>query len=213
MRSKLLSALALGAGLSVCALPAIAQYKIVGPDGRVTYTDRPPSDGSLTVTDLASAGRTSASSQSGPSGPSLPDALKRVADRFPVTLFTSQDCSPCEAGRDYLKRRGIPYVERQVVNSDDAAALERTVGGRTLPALTVGGQALRGFGADDWASYLDAAGYPQQSQLPAGWEPAPPSPLVARVPVTTRTNQRPAPAQAPEAPERIPPSTGTTIRF
>ncbi len=38
-------------------LPAQAQYKIVAPDGSVTYTDRPPADVRLNVTPL---GRTSA---------------------------------------------------------------------------------------------------------------------------------------------------------
>lgn len=210
MRSISRFTLTLSAGLIVLASPAVAQYKIVGPDGRVTYTDRPPADGSNKVTDLTRAGQ---SAPSTPSGPPLPDALRRVADRFPVTLFTSKDCSPCDAGRDYLTRRGIPYVERLVLNNDDAAALERTVAGRTLPAMTVGGQALRGYSSEDWASYLDAAGYPPQSQLPAGWTPPTPSPLVARIPVPARAAERAAPPPAPEAPERIPPSTGTTIRF
>ncbi|HTO49713.1 MAG TPA: DUF4124 domain-containing protein [Burkholderiales bacterium] len=46
VRLALVLALALGAAV-IAALPAAAQqlYKYVGPDGKVQYSDRPPSDG------------------------------------------------------------------------------------------------------------------------------------------------------------------------
>jgi len=191
------------------AAPAWAQYKVVGPDGRVTYTDRPPASGSATVVEM---GRKAA--PEAPRGPALPAELARLSQRFPVTLFTGSNCSPCDAGRQMLAERGIPYVERTVVSNEDVAALERTVGARTLPALTVGGQALVGYSAADWGSYLDAAGYPQASQLPPGWAPPPPAPLVARLPAAPRPTAAapaPEPDEAPPAPPPAPP--GNTIRF
>jgi hypothetical protein len=78
-----------------------------------------------------------------------------------------------------------------IVSEDDAAALERAMGFRTLPALSIGKQALRGWSSDEWRAYLDAARYPRESQLPRGWQPAVAEPLVAR---------RVAPATAAEAP-------------
>lgn len=36
--------------------PALAQYKVVAPDGRVTYTDRPSNDGGSRVTPLRAQG-------------------------------------------------------------------------------------------------------------------------------------------------------------
>jgi hypothetical protein len=42
-----------------------------------------------------------------------------------------------------------------------------------MPSLTVGAQSLRGFTAEDWVAYLDAAGYPKESRLPRNWQPAP----------------------------------------
>jgi hypothetical protein len=170
---------------------ALAQYKVVAPDGRVTYTDRPPADTSLKVIELGRPSPPAADT-----GPALPADLQRLSSRFPVVLFTAGECAPCDSGRDLLKLRGVPYSERLVVSNDDIAALERTVGGRTLPALTVGGQALRGFSAADWSSYLDAAGYPRQSRLPRGWAPPTPQPLVAAAPA--------APVPAPRAAEPVP---------
>lgn len=186
-----------GALAALLAGPAAAQYKVVGPDGRVTYTDRPPADGSLRVTEM---GRRAPLAPE--AGAALPADLQRIATRFPVTLFTTENCPPCDSGRTLLQQRGVPYSERQIISNDDVAALERTIGGRTVPALTVGGQALRGFSAGDWTSYLDAAGYPRESRLPPGWAPPAPAPLVARAPL---------PAAAPNAPPPPAPVAATPV--
>lgn len=204
------------AAVLLAALPVSAQYKVVGPDGRVTYTDRPPADATAKVTDLGRRGSpVAAPPAAGESA--LPVDLQRLVQRFPVTLFTAADCGPCNEGRQFLQQRGVPYTERVVANNDDIAALERTVGGRTVPALTVGGQALRGFNGSDWTSYLDAAGYPRESRLPRGWAPPAPAPLVARAPVPAAQNPAAPPVAAPEPPPVPQPETtpegGTGIRF
>jgi glutaredoxin len=195
--------------LLLAAGPALAQYKVVGPDGRVTYTDRPPADASAKVTPLGRNNSAVAPASSG-----LPADLQRLSERFPVTLFTATDCAPCETGRQLLQQRGIPYTERQVISNDDVAALERTIGGRTVPALTVGGQALRGFSQSDWVSYLDAAGYPRESRLPRGWVPPAATPLVARAPLPpTAAAPAPAPAPAVASEPETGPDGATGIRF
>lgn len=153
-----------------------AQYKVVGPDGRVTYTDRPPVAAPGQVTSL---GRT-AVAPAGGGDPNLPLELRQAVSRWPVTLYANANCAPCDSARQHLQQRGIPYVERRVSSEEDAVALERLSGGRTIPTLTVGAQALRGFNQSDWSSYLDAAGYPRESRLPKGWQPPPATPLVAR---------------------------------
>lgn len=192
----------------LAALPALAQYKVVGPDGRVTYTDRPPADASARVTELGRRNNLAPAAASG-----LPAELQRLSERFPVTLFATAVCGPCDNGRQLLQQRGVPYVERLVANNDDIAALERAVGGRTLPALTVGGQALRGFNPNDWTSYLDAAGYPRDSRLPRGWTPPAPTPLVARAPVPQPQAAAPEPAPLPPAEAETTPEGATGIRF
>ena len=176
--------------LAFAGAPAVAQYKIIGPDGRITYTDRPPADGSLKVTELGRPQPAAAPAQP------LPLELRRLDERFPVALYAAPNCAACDSARTFLTQRGIPYRERLVLSNDDIAALARTVGSRTLPALTVGAQALSGFSVADWASYLDAAGYPRESQLPADWSAPTPTPLVARAPAAS------APAATPPSPER-----------
>jgi hypothetical protein len=85
----------------------------------------------------------------------------------------------------------VPFSEKLIASDADTLALERLSGARTVPTATIGAQVLRGLSAGEWASYLDLAGYPRESRLPKGWQPPPPTPLVARV--------VPKPTPAPEA--------------
>ena len=173
----------------VLAVPASAQYKVIAADGSVTYTDRTPvdssakvqamrRDGSLAATTPATAPAAGTPASTAPVA--LPFELRAVVARFPVVLYTTnQDCSPCLQARNLLTQRGVPYSERSISSDDDIGALQRLTGGRSVPALTVGAQALRGLQEQDWQSTLDLAGYPKESRLPRGWQAAPISPLVA----------------------------------
>ncbi|MBX3601053.1 MAG: glutaredoxin family protein [Rubrivivax sp.] len=202
------AAKALGAALLVLgALPASALYKVVQPDGSVTYTDRPPATGNARVTPLGRNLEPVAAE------PAMPLELRQAAQRYPVTLYTAPDCTPCDSGRNLLRSRGVPYTERRVETDEDTLALERLVGGRTVPALTIGTQALRGLSETDWSSYLDAAGYPRESRLPRGWQPPAATPLVERVTPTARpAAAAPAPAPAAAPPAAPEPAAGT-VRF
>ncbi|MDP2005126.1 MAG: glutaredoxin family protein [Rubrivivax sp.] len=189
--------------LALAALPAWAQYKVVAPDGSVTYTDRPPFESNLRITPIG-RNAPAAAVEVG-----LPIELRQANTRYPVTLYTTAECAPCDSGRKLLQQRGVPYTERSIVSDEDTLALERLVGARTVPALTVGAQALRGFSEADWASYLDAAGYPKESKLPRNWPVAVATPLVQRT-VAATPEARPAPPPAAPAPEAPQPGT---IRF
>jgi glutaredoxin len=196
------------AGLLAAALPASALFKVIAPDGSITYTDQPPTD---------PASRVVASNPRGlplppaDTAPALPADLKGVASRYPVTLYTSPDCAPCVSARLLLNRRGIPYAERSVSTPEDVDAFSRAVGSRMLPSLMVGKQALVGLSESDWQSYLDAAGYPRESRLPSNYRQPPAAPVVAGRPAadtppaeTTAVipppdnNTAPAPATPPQ---------------
>lgn len=182
------------------ALPASAQYKVVGPDGRITYTDIPPSDSRSQVTALNRGSITEI-----PAPSALPLALRQTAERYPVTLYSSADCQACDAGRQLLQQRGVPYREKLIISEPDVQALQARFGSRSVPALTIGAQALHGVQANEWNAYLDAAGYPRESQLPKGWQPAAPSPLTP--PPTLRAQAPNAPAAASAAAAAAPPPT------
>jgi glutaredoxin len=174
-------------GIGLADANAQQIFRIVGPDGRVTFSDKPP------VEPNAKAQAAAVASASGGGTASLPFELRQAATRYPVTLYTSPGCSSCAAGRSLLSSRGIPFAEKTVVSNDDIEALKRFTGAATVPLLTIGGQQIKGFADGEWAQYLDAAGYPKTSQLPPGYSPAPATPMVA--------------AQQPQQPQRAPQGT------
>lgn len=208
--SAAFTAAALAAAFA-CA-PAHALFKVVNPDGTITYTDRPPQVVPNTrITNLARPGSPTVTEPE----PSLPAELRQPVARHPVTLYTTSECSPCDSGRALLAARGVPYTERQVATEEDAQAFERIFGTRTLPLLTVGAQPLKGLSDVEWGAYLDAAGYPRQSRLPRGWQPRVAA-MVDRAPTATAAAPRAEPAAAPSAPavvETETVTTGTRIRF
>ena len=177
-------------------LPAQALYKVVGPDGKVTYTDRAPGTSDGKVTPLTATGSTVTASPS-----ELPIELRQVAARYPVTLYVVADCAPCDSARTLLRQRGVPYAERIIVTEEDAEAVQRLTGTRDVPTMTIGSQHLRGFSPETWNSYLDSAGYPRESRLPAGYV------FAAAKPVTQRAEPprpaAPAPTPAPASPAGI----------
>ncbi|MCC7458673.1 MAG: glutaredoxin family protein [Nitrospira sp.] len=195
--------------LAALALPSHALFKVVGPDGSVTYTDRPPAAAvGKPGTVARNSGTTEPSALS-----SLPLGLRQVAQRYPVALYTANDCAPCDGARRLLQARGVPYTERTVTTEEDAEALDRLTGGRAVPSVTIGSQALRGFAESDWQSYLDAAGYPRESQLPPNYQRPAAAPLVQRKPEVAAATPPPAPAPEPVAPTPSTPPSPTGIRF
>ena len=192
----------------IAALPCQAQYKVVGPDGKITYTDRPPPASQGKAAPLSPRGGTGAAA----SDAALPAELRQVAARYPVTLYAvTGACELCGASRQLLRQRGIPYVEKQVTSPEDSDALERLSGGRDVPTLTIGSQVLRGLSPEAWNAYLDAAGYPRDSKLPSNYQYAAPAPVTERVAAPpTRTA---AAASAAAAPAEAAPANPTGIKF
>lgn len=204
-------ALAVLAGL--LAAPVLAQgvYRIVGPDGKTTFSDQPPP----ATAPVRPVGSTSAGASAG-AGAQLPYELRQTSNRYPVTLYTGRDCAPCNSGRNLLNARGIPYSEKTVVTVQDGEALKRLSGETSLPFLTIGSQQIKGYSDTEWTQFLDAAGYPKQSALPSSYRRPGATPLVAvrSETATTPTGAQPAAAQAPaEVPVAPPVQNPAGIRF
>ncbi len=183
--------------LGGAAVGALAQYKIVGPDGKVTYTDKPP-----TPQDIRPGTGTPA--QSGTGG--LPFETRQAMTKYPVTLFTTKSCPGCDQARQSLRQRGVPFSEYSVATNDDYVALQARFGGTSLPVVLIGSQSTKGYSSSDLQSYLDAAGYPAQAHL-VGYNWAPASPLAPRnanAPVAAP--DQPAPAASAPTPLPPPPS-------
>lgn len=164
-------------------------YRSVGPDGRVTYSDKP----TAAATERAPASTADAAG----AGSALPYALRQTAQRYPVTLYTGSACAPCDSGRQLLMERGIPFAERSVASGADIEALQRLTGSSNLPVLAIGTQQVRGYSSTEWNQYLDAAGYPRTSQLPRTWQQPPASPLAPAQVTASQTANNTTPAATP----------------
>jgi glutaredoxin len=175
------------AALAITGAAHAQVYRIVGADGKVTFSDQPAGTGGNAKG--ASAGMTPGS---GSAGAALPFELQQVANRYPVTIYTGDNCGPCGAGVSMLTARGIPFVEKTVNSTQDVQALQRISGDSSLPLLTIGSQQLKGYSDSEWTQFLNAAGYPAAAALPTSYRRPVAVPLVA---VSTAT----APAAAPPA--------------
>ncbi len=160
-------------------------YRVVGPDGKVTFSDKPP----VSASNVTATGAGGKPLDIG--GPVLPSELRQVVSKYPVTLYTASNCVPCGTGKALLSARGIPFTEKTVTTSDDAQALQRISGETSLPFLTIGGQQIKGYSDAEWTQFLDAAGYPKTSALPATYRNPVASPLVA-------VQKQPSPDKAEE---------------
>jgi glutaredoxin len=229
---------------------ALAQpvYRSVGPDGRVVFSDRPlgattdPASangrggqmGEKHAADRSDAMAAPATAAAAPTITlsNLPFELRQVTSRYPVTLYTSTPCAPCDAGRTLLRQRGVPFIERQIKTNDDIEALVKLSGDTGMPFLTIAGKPVKGFSEAEWQGYLDAAGYPSASQLPAAYRGPDPTPLTVPKPTlsgatpssgsgndnaaqqsTDSQSRRPRPTVTPPPPNTPSPSNPSGIKF
>jgi glutaredoxin len=187
--------LGLALTLLLACTAAIGQYKVIGPDGKVTYTDQPPTDGKSKVQPFK------AGSSANDPDLVLPFATAQALRNFPVTLYTQEGCVPCDAGRTLLRARGIPFEEKTISTQAELDAYKAISRDGQLPLLAVGREQVAGYEAGRWNNALSSAGYPANTTLPNGYVakksalvPAPAAAAAAAPapsPATAATNPRP----------------------
>lgn len=157
MRPLLILCLAL---VSACA--SAETYRWVDSSGRTVISDTPPPNKTKGVAKLG---------ESSEASDGLPFALRKAKENFPVTLYTSADCTTdCKQARDLLNGRGIPFSEKMLQSAEEANELKQLVGDVFIPSLKVGKQSFRGFEASSYNNLLDLAGYPKTA--PYGSKPS-----------------------------------------
>ncbi len=220
MQIKAFASIFATAALLCATGPVAAQqvYRIVGPDGKVTFSDRAPT--ADTPSRVIGSGGSAA--PAGTSLAGLPLEVKQAASKYPFTLYTTKDCSSCDTARSFLQNRGVPYSEKTITSNEEIKALQKLNGDGTVPFATLGGQHLKGYSENDWTSYLDAAGYPAKSQLPASYHQAAAVPMIPKVvkpaaPSNAATATDAAPAATTNTPQvepqRVTPDNPTGIVF
>jgi glutaredoxin len=153
------------AAAAALALPVAAEtlYKVIGADGKVSYTDRPPVDAKSSTT------LTYAEVEPTPLPPSV---LKYRADlqkgadlrmaqaRTPsantpsLILFSASWCGQCRRAKTYLNAKGLRYQEYDVDTPDGASKYFASGGGKGVPLLLADGRSLLGFSENYYNRYL-----------------------------------------------------------
>ncbi|RMX00644.1 glutaredoxin family protein [Allofranklinella schreckenbergeri] len=204
MRNLTVFSACLGMVCTAFFSPAMAQevYRSKTASGTVMYSDRALTPGAALVKKEKEALLTDGG---------FPEALQKSVRRYPVVLFSSPDCAPCAQGRKVLNQRGIPFKEYTIATAEDQSVLEEK-GIASLPHLTIGRQALRGFNEAQWEQYLNAAGYPATSLLPEGYQAPKVEPLTV---LQKQAQKEAAPASVDGLPDvpNLDPSNPTGIRF
>jgi len=130
-------------------------YRYTDADGRVVYSDRPPT---ADVKNLQT--KKIGSNYISTSEPGYAAAL--AAERFPVTLYTFPCGEVCTNAEALLNKRGVPFTIVNVQDADGHTRLQAIAPEGVAPVLTVGDkQIAKGFNEAYWQAMLDDAGYPK----------------------------------------------------
>ncbi|MEW6331773.1 MAG: glutaredoxin family protein [Pseudomonadota bacterium] len=147
------------AGLS--AAQAGTLYKWVDGQGRVSYHDRPPPEGSEYRVEEKTMR----------SGEVAPDQETQPAGNVPVILYSAPKCASCDLARIYLDKRKVPYTEKNVESDIKfQEELKAKSGSVSVPTITVGEKVMKGYLESLLEGELDAAGYPKTGTAGSGQE-------------------------------------------
>ena len=62
-----------------------------------------------------------------------------------VVLYATEWCGYCEKTRRLFAKHNIPYIERDIEKSKDAAREYRALGGRGVPVVKANGTVIHGY--------------------------------------------------------------------
>ena len=143
----------------VSAVSAEQLYKSVGPDGKVRYSDRLPTEGRVEKTMKFENLPTSALPAS---TASYVEQLRRLragaSASLPTTgvvLYSASWCGYCRQAKAYLSSKAIAFQEIDIDTSGGMNNFAQAGGaGGGVPFLLAGGQSVRGFSAAAYDAFF-----------------------------------------------------------
>jgi glutaredoxin len=152
-RINLLLVMALMA-IGIPAAQADTLYKWVDGQGRISYHDQPPPDGAGYRVEEKVLGTGNKRKEN--------DTLSKVAEKFPVVLYSVPDCGSCDVARLYLQKRKVPFTE-QNLNADPELqqTLKKKIGSLSAPTIMIGEKVMKGYVESVLEGELDGVGYPK----------------------------------------------------
>jgi glutaredoxin len=140
--------------VSVPVVMAERLYKWTDSNGRVTYRDAPPPQGSgYHVEEKKIRGNNRY-------GGDDENPNTEAASKNPVILYSVPKCVTCDLARAYLQKQKIPFKEVNVVNDPKLQQqLKKVSGSLSVPTITVGKKVMKGYMQSLLEGELTAAGY------------------------------------------------------
>ena len=148
------------------ALPCGAQttYRWIDKTGQTVFSDQPPPPDVRVIETRQGRGQEDEQP--------LPYATRQAAEKYPVVLYTTANCTEiCASARALLNGRGVPFAERMLASPKDIEDFSKRFGESAgIPSLSVGQQTVSGLENGAWNNLLDLAGYPKTA--PYGSKPS-----------------------------------------
>jgi glutaredoxin len=125
-------------------------YKLIGPDGKVTYTDSHSEGGNSTKVEVVKIDSYA--------GPAEVSSVGDLAASRKVTIFTTEWCGVCRKAKSYMAGHGIAYDELDIEKSQFARTEFDQLGGRAVPVILIGKEKMTGFSPAKFEAMLIDAG-------------------------------------------------------
>jgi len=149
--ARLVILLLLGASATT-TLFAQSLYKSVGPDGKVVYSDRPPTQGRIEKTlkfeNLPSSVLPASVSSTVEQLRKQKTSSATTTPTGGVVMYSATWCGYCKKAKAYLANKNITYQDVDIDTSDGMVAYAKAGGGKGVPLLIAGSQRVQGFSTD-----------------------------------------------------------------
>lgn len=133
-------------------------YKSVGPDGKITYSDKPPIKGNvekkLIFRNLPSTKLPASASSKLTQVGDKTAISKPKANVAAVTLYTASWCGYCKQAKAYLANQKINYREVDIESQDGMVEFSQAGGSGAVPLLIAGKESLQGFSPEAYDDIL-----------------------------------------------------------
>ncbi len=140
--------------LGFSAAQADTLYKWVDSQGRVSYHDQPPPEGAGYRVEEKVLGERRK--------PKEDDTVAKIAEKYPVVLYSVPVCGSCDLARIYLQKRKVPFTEQNLESSADLQQqLKKKIGALSAPTIMIGEKVMKGYVESLLEGELDDVGYPK----------------------------------------------------
>ena len=138
-------------------------YKVVGADGTITFTNRPPTEGKITALKFDDAPSSPLSAQALKSQADLRKSIEsgqgdrtRIDSTGSVTLFSATWCGYCRKAKSYLHAKGIRYQEYDIDTPEGLRVFSEAGGEKGVPLLVADSKRLQGFSEGSYDVFFAA---------------------------------------------------------